>query len=157
MVAVTLGRDWHVSWWEWHVLMLAAFVVVAVSAQRSWREERWVGLYLPDTASAQRDVSVVFADLQGFTAFSERHTPQQVSAMLNAYFSEAIPHVVERFGGEIDRLVGDAIMVDLQHPRRPTRPRPTGCRGGARHPGGDRCGGSRTSGMAPLPGRGQHR
>ena len=111
MVAVTLGRDWHVSWWEWHVLMLAAFVVVAVSAQRSWREERWVGLYLPDTASAQRDVSVVFADLQGFTAFSERHTPQQVSAMLNAYFSEAIPHVVERFGGEIDRLVGDAIMA----------------------------------------------
>jgi class 3 adenylate cyclase len=70
-----------------------------------------VGLYLPDTASAQREISVVFADLQGFTGFSERHTPQQVSEMLNAYFSEAIPHVVKRFGGEVDRLVGDAMMV----------------------------------------------
>jgi adenylate cyclase len=111
MVAVTLGRDWHASWWEWHLLMLAAFVVVAVSAQRSWREERWVGLYLPDTASAEREISVMFADLQGFTGFSERHTPQEVSAMLNAYYSEAIPPVVRRFGGEIDRLVGDAMMV----------------------------------------------
>lgn len=111
MVAVAWGRNWHISWWEWHLLMLAAFVVVAVAAQRSWREERWVGLYLPDTASAQREISVLFADLAGFTGFSERHTPQQVTAMLNAYYTEAIPPVVERFGGDIDRLVGDAIMA----------------------------------------------
>ena len=110
-VAVAWGRNWHVSWWEWHLLMLAAFVVVAVAAQRSWREERFVGLYLDETASAQREVSVVFADLQGFTSFSERHTPQQVTAMLNAYFTEAVPPVVRRFGGEIDRIVGDAIMA----------------------------------------------
>ncbi len=111
MVAVVLGRDWHVSWWEWHLLMLAAFVLVAVAAQRSWRDERWVGLYLPETASAQREISVVFADLAGFTAYSETHTPQQVSAMLNAYYTEAIPPVVKRFGGEVDRLVGDALMA----------------------------------------------
>ena len=56
-------------------------------------------------------MSVLFADLQGFTTFSEGHTPQQVTAMLNAYFTEAIPPVVRRHGGEIDRLVGDAIMA----------------------------------------------
>lgn len=110
-VAVAWGRNWHASWWEWHLLMLAAFVIVAVGAHRSWHEERWVGLYLEETASTEREISVVFADLQGFTSFSEGHTPQQVTAMLNAYFSEAIPPVVRRFGGEIDRLVGDAIMA----------------------------------------------
>ena len=91
--------------------MLGAFVLIAVSAQRSWREERWAGLYREDTASSEREISVVFADLQGFTTFSERHEPQQVTAMLNSYFSSAIPPVVSRFGGHIDRLVGDAIMV----------------------------------------------
>ena len=73
MISVAVGRNWHASWWEWHVLMLIAFVIVAVAAQRSWREERWIGLYLPETASANREVSVIFADLAGFTAYSEGH------------------------------------------------------------------------------------
>ncbi|MEP6651625.1 MAG: hypothetical protein ABJA74_17180, partial [Lapillicoccus sp.] len=29
LLAVTFGRNWHTSWWEWHVLMLVAFVIVA--------------------------------------------------------------------------------------------------------------------------------
>ena len=29
LLAVTFGRNWHASWWEWHVLMLVAFVIVA--------------------------------------------------------------------------------------------------------------------------------
>ncbi len=110
-VAVAWGRNWHMSWWEWHLLMLAAFVVVAVAAQQSWREERFVGLYRDDTASGQREVSVVFADLQGFTTFSEAHAPVEVTDMLNTYFTEVIPPVVRRFGGDIDRIVGDAIMA----------------------------------------------
>ncbi|MGH8925672.1 MAG: adenylate/guanylate cyclase domain-containing protein [Acidimicrobiia bacterium] len=111
LVAVAWGRNWHVSWWEWHLLMLIAFVIVAVAAQRSWRDERWSGLYLPDTAAAEREVSVVFADLHGFTGFSEDHHPQSVAGMLNTYYTEVIPPVVDRYGGEIDRLIGDAIMA----------------------------------------------
>jgi adenylate cyclase len=110
-IAIIWGRNWHASWWEWHLLMLAAFVLIAVSAQRSWREERWAGLYRPETASGERMISVVFADLQNFTGFSEKHTPEQVTAMLNTYFDEAIPPVVQRFGGVIDRIVGDAVMM----------------------------------------------
>ena len=34
-IAIAWGRNWHASWWEWHLLMLAAFVLIAVSAQRS--------------------------------------------------------------------------------------------------------------------------
>jgi class 3 adenylate cyclase len=110
-VAVALGRNWHATWWEWHVLMLVAFAVVAITAQRQWHEERFAGLYLQDTAKGTRDISVLFADLQGFTTFSEHHEPHEVTTMLNEYFGVAIPPVVERHGGDVDRLVGDALMV----------------------------------------------
>jgi class 3 adenylate cyclase len=110
-VAVAIGRNWHATWWEWHLLMLVAFIVVAVTAQRQWHEERFAGLYLQETAKGTREISVLFADLQGFTTFSEHHEPHEVTTMLNEYFGVAIPPVVEQYGGQVDRLVGDALMV----------------------------------------------
>jgi adenylate cyclase len=109
-VATAIGRNWHASWWEWHVLMLVAFALIAVSAHREWHEERFSGLYLTRTAVATRQVTVLFADLQGFTAYSERHEAGEVSEMLNTLFEAAIPPI-ERHGGEIDRLIGDAVMA----------------------------------------------
>jgi class 3 adenylate cyclase len=110
-VAVAIGRNWHATWWEWHLLMLVSFIVVAVTAQRQWHEERFAGLYLRETAKGTREISVLFADLQGFTTFSEHHEPHEVTTMLNEYFGVAIPPVVEQYGGQVDRLVGDALMV----------------------------------------------
>lgn len=110
-VAVALGRNWHSSWWEWHLLMLAAFALVAVSAHRQWHEERFADLYLEETAKGTREISVLFADLQGFTTFSEQHSPGEINEMLNEYFASAVPPVVERFGGQVDRIVGDALMA----------------------------------------------
>ena len=111
MVAIALADNWHLAWWEWHLLMLAAFVLVALGARASWREERFADLYLPATTSGTRDISVLFADLQGFTTFSEAHHPDEVTAMLNAYFAATVPAVVTPHGGEVDRIVGDALMV----------------------------------------------
>ncbi|QNN52386.1 adenylate/guanylate cyclase domain-containing protein [Nocardioides mesophilus] len=111
MVAVVFARNWQLSWWEWHVLLLAAFVLVALGARLQWHEERFADLYLQDTSAGRREMSILFADLQGFTTFSERHEPAQVTAMLNAFFEVAVPPVVHRFGGEIDRIIGDALMV----------------------------------------------
>ncbi len=110
-IAVAVGRNWHVTWWLWHVLMLTAFAMVAIAAHRQWHEERFAGLYLTETAHGTKEITVLFADLQGFTAFSERHAPHEVTAMLNEYFTRAIPPVVERFGGRVDRIVGDALMA----------------------------------------------
>jgi adenylate cyclase len=59
----------------------------------------------------EREVSVLFADLQGFTAFSERHTPAEVVAMLNEYWAKTVPVVLGEHGGMIERFAGDAIMV----------------------------------------------
>ena len=111
MMAIAFARNWHLSWWEWHVLMLAAFALVAVGAQASWHEERFADLYLHDTRAGNRDMSVLFADLQGFTTFSEAHRPEEVTAMLNEYFAAAVPAVVQPYGGDVDRIIGDALMV----------------------------------------------
>jgi class 3 adenylate cyclase len=59
----------------------------------------------------EREVSILFADLQGFTAFSEDHSPAEVLAMLNAYWAQAVPVVLGEHGGMIERFAGDAIMV----------------------------------------------
>ena len=111
MIAVAVGRSWHATWWEWHLLMLAAFSLVAWSAHRQWHEERFSDLYLSQTADGTREISILFADLKGFTSFSESHDPAEVTAMLNEFLEVAIPPVVERHGGQIDRIVGDALMV----------------------------------------------
>ena len=79
--AVALARSWHASWWEWHVLMLMAFGAIAYSASREDGEERFSDLYLDQTAAGKREVSVMFADLEGFTTFSEGRDPREVSEM----------------------------------------------------------------------------
>ena len=54
LLAVTFGRNWHASWWEWHVLMLVAFVIVARTARVEYRRSgssvgAFSGLYLDQT------------------------------------------------------------------------------------------------------------
>ena len=110
MIAVGLARAWQATWWEWHVLMLLAFGVIAVMAHREGSEERFGRLYLDRDA---RPVTVLFADLQGFTSFSERHEPGAVSAMLDSQFQVAIP-AIERHGGTVDRLIGDAVFATFE-------------------------------------------
>jgi adenylate cyclase len=109
MIAIAFARNWHTSWWEWHLLMLAAFGAVAVAARRQWREERFSDLYLEETLGALRDVSVLFADLQGYTSYAERHGAARATSMLNEYYGELVP-AARREGGEVV-LIGDAVMA----------------------------------------------
>ena len=110
MVVIAWARNWQVSWWEWHLLMLASFLLIAFIARAEWHEERFSALYLDETLAGARDVSVILADLAGYTAFSERRTPEEVASMLNAYFERLIP-LLERAGGEVHQIVGDELMV----------------------------------------------
>jgi class 3 adenylate cyclase len=190
LLAIAFARNWHATWWEWHVLMCAAFLLVAASVRREYRRggsiaEALGGLYLEHTigrinaayaralgelsagredaravaerfelppdqvpllerAAAQlrdidrlyrpyvptglaerlredpgagalggeeREISVLFADLQGFTSFSQHAPPAEVLAMLNAYWAVTVPVVVREHGGLIERFAGDAVMV----------------------------------------------
>lgn len=208
LAAVALSRNWRLSWWEWHVLMLLAFLAIALGAREEYRRsgsltaafgglyleatltriDRWharaiatlaaaderggstdvvladlrregassdeVALlvqaagelrrldasfrpYLPSPVAdriardpsavvtgQEREVSVLFADLAGFTAFSELRPPTEVVTMLNQYWAKVVP-AINSAGGVIEHFAGDGVMVIFNavgdqpdHPRR---------------------------------------
>lgn len=111
MIVIAIAVNWHLSWWEWHVLMLGAFAFVAYSARREWHEERFTALYLEETLAGAKEVSVLFADLEGFTSFAERRGADEVASMLNAYWTRLVPLLEEGFRAEVHQLIGDAVMA----------------------------------------------
>ena len=58
----------------------------------------------------RRLVSVLFADMVGFTPFSEARDPEEVREFLIGYFDSA-RQIIERFGGVVDKFIGDAVMA----------------------------------------------
>jgi class 3 adenylate cyclase len=108
---VSLPTSWHLSWWEWHVLMVVSFFTIAAAALGEWYEERFASLYLDETLAGEREVTVVFADLSGFTPFSEKHGPEAVHQMLVAYFGQLAPMIIDDFQGEVQDFVGDQIFA----------------------------------------------
>ena len=62
-----------------------------------------------------RDLTALFADLAGFTPFTERSTPRDTVAVLNRYFSAVVP-VIFANGGTIIQFAGDAIVVVFNAP-----------------------------------------
>jgi adenylate cyclase len=196
MAAVALSQNWHLTWWEWHVLMAIAFGAILLAARAEYRRTgsltaAFGGLYLEGTLTriderdaaalgelvavirsdeplspmlarlradgmaqdevallersarelarvdsllrsyvgprlAERlreqpalarlggretEVSVLFADLSGFTTFSDDRPATEVIQMLNSYWEAVVPVVAGREGGWIERFAGDAIMV----------------------------------------------
>ncbi len=184
LIAILVSPNWHYSWWEWHLLLLAAFLTIALAARNEYRRrgsltgafgglyleatlarvDRWYAGAVASVAAAQaaggttddvlaelrregatdqeltllaqtarevgrldasfrpflpaavtervrrratsspvatigdeRVVTAMFADLAGFTPFSERHEPREVVEMLNAYWAAVVP-VVDRAG-----------------------------------------------------------
>jgi class 3 adenylate cyclase len=86
-------------------------------------------------------VSVLFADLVGFTSLSEGRDPEDVRELLSRYF-EVCRDLVVRYGGELEKFIGDAVMAvwgapvaneDDARTSRPYGPWPGGVSGGARH------------------------
>jgi class 3 adenylate cyclase len=60
--------------------------------------------------SERRTTTVLFADLVSFTALSESRDPEEVRDLLSSYFSVART-VVGRYGGTIEKFIGDAVMA----------------------------------------------
>ncbi len=104
-------RTWHASWWEWHALIITAYVIILFAARNQWQQERFRQLYLPKTRERVQQVSVLFADLVGFTTFTEQSSSAEVAAMLASYYGAATPLISENYGGEVEKFMGDAIMA----------------------------------------------
>jgi adenylate cyclase len=113
------------------LLALAGLVSVAAASQARQNLDRFARLqllrrYLPPAAveRVMRDdpdaalalggrlvtVTLLAADLRGFTAMSEKLAPKEVMAQLNAYHGAMIG-VIERNGGAIDKFIGDGTLV----------------------------------------------
>ncbi len=61
------------------------------------------------------EVTALFADLRGFTSFSESTDPVEVMELLNRYFGVAVP-IVMRNGGTVIQFVGDAMLAVFDAP-----------------------------------------
>lgn len=60
-------------------------------------------------------VTVLFADIRGFTSMSEQMSAQQVSEILNEYFTEMEP-IITSCNGVINKFIGDAVMAIFGEP-----------------------------------------
>lgn len=69
----------------------------------------------------EQTVSVLFADIVGFTTLSETMLPHEVQDLLNEYLHE-ITDVIFRYNGTVDKYIGDGIMAIFGAPRLPDEP-----------------------------------
>lgn len=69
----------------------------------------------PFSAPREHQCAVVFADLVGFTEWSERHTPSEVITLLRAVQGQ-LAGIVFRHGGTLDKFLGDGLMATFGTP-----------------------------------------
>jgi adenylate cyclase len=67
--------------------------------------------------SHRRDVTVVFCDLRGFTAFAETAEPEEVMAVLRDYHAH-LGKLIHKYEGTLERFLGDGLMVLFNDPLR---------------------------------------
>lgn len=80
------------------------YVPPALVAEIGARPEQW------SLAGESREMTVLFADIRGFTAMSERLAPTEVAALLNRFFTP-MTEIIHAHRGTIDKYVGDMIMA----------------------------------------------
>lgn len=113
---------WGIGW----LLSYAAVgaLVRTIGSQQRRFAQSALGKYLPrDIASEimrdpdrlalhgeKREIFVVFTDLEGFTKLSHAIAPEMVAFLLNRYL-DTLSEVVLRYGGTIDKFVGDAVVA----------------------------------------------
>lgn len=90
---------------------------------------RWVETYLPkrlverlirqpgEVGSEEREVTVMFTDIAGFTSLAEHRSARELATLLNQHFS-LISSCIEKEGGTLDKYIGDSAMAFWNAPDR---------------------------------------
>lgn len=118
-----------VGWWLPLLPGALAFsgslmLITAIMARAGERVRQTFGRYLTDQVVAnllenptglkmggeRREITLLTSDLRGFTATSERFSPEEVIKILNFYF-ERMADVITKYEGTIDEFMGDGILV----------------------------------------------
>lgn len=63
----------------------------------------------------KKKVTILFADIRGFTSISEKLSPEEIISMLNEYFAASIK-IINEHGGVLDKFIGDAMMITFGVP-----------------------------------------
>jgi len=119
------------SWWIPVVppllaLLGSSIIVTGYIAQFATEIRRTFGRYLTDEVvtslletpaglqmgGEKRKITVVMSDLRGFSAISERLPPEQVVKLLNLYL-EAMTEIITQYGGLINQVIGDGMVIFL--------------------------------------------
>jgi class 3 adenylate cyclase len=84
---------------------------------------------LKEPETERRLVSVLFADLVGFTSLSESRDAEEVRDLLSRYF-DTCRQLITRYGGTVEKFIGDAVMAvwERRSRRRTTSSAPFGPR-----------------------------
>src|SRR5258705_11520160 len=69
-----------------------------------------LGVAITPPREERKVVTVLFADLVGFTSHAERLDPEDVRALLDPYW-QRLRDELERFGGTVEKFIGDAVMA----------------------------------------------
>lgn len=115
------------------IILTFVFITVLYYVMEA-REKRWVselfGKYVsPNVADelmkkgkeavnlngTRKTVTILFADMRGFTSLSEKISPRQVVSILNRYLSR-MTDIVFKYNGTLDKYVGDEIMATYNVP-----------------------------------------
>jgi len=115
-------------------IILTYFLVIGLYYLIESRQRKWIsnvlGKYVSDSVAkeimekgeaalkmkgSKKIVTVLFADIRGFTSMSEKLQPEQVVEVLNKYLSK-MTDLVFKHGGTLDKYVGDEIMATYNVP-----------------------------------------
>jgi adenylate cyclase len=109
MIAIALSRNWRLTWWEWHVLMLLAFVTIALGARSEYRRSgsltaAFGGLYLEATlARIDQWHAEAIAAVAGAVDRGEPTEPVLEALRRDGASSDELA-LVEEAAGEVQRL-----------------------------------------------------
>ena len=110
---------------EWNRALEARVAEGIAKLERAARLQRFLSpqvaeMLMSDAAEPQlrhhrREITVVFLDLRGFTAFTETSDPEEVMNVLNEYYA-GMGSIVQAHGGTLDSYAGDGMMVFFNDP-----------------------------------------
>jgi class 3 adenylate cyclase len=67
------------------------------------------------TTDVTRESTLMFTDIEGFTALSERLSPGELAKILNAYLGTVVP-IIQRHGGVVNSFIGDGLFASFNLP-----------------------------------------